>query len=341
MTFEIRTTMIGSMPHLDADSALDLLDRYPLTLPAWPQLPKRSFCEGMTVQYTEGFPGVAIDETNARIELGSGGSFLDDLAHFYEHVLEGEIDHLGISDRFAAGFHAFINRNSSRSVKFPVVKGQITGPFTAGLSLTDADCKSVWFDEQYRDVIVKGVAAKGVWQARMLRQVADKIVIFFDEPIFAALGSPAYMGIEDDQVTSSLDEIAGQIHAENATMGVHCCGNMDWSLLASTAIDIISFDAYSFGDKVALYPEAIAAFLERGGTLAWGIVPTDANETIQKEDLTSIKKRIADLEDLFVSKGLPLKRLQEQRLITPSCGLGNLTPAEAERALMLLKGLAG
>ena len=63
--FEIpanKTTMIGSVPHQDIESAIELLKRFPLDIPAWPQLPKRSFKEGMMPQYSEGFPGIKIDE---------------------------------------------------------------------------------------------------------------------------------------------------------------------------------------------------------------------------------------------------------------------------------------
>ena len=64
-----QTTMIGSLPHQDIDSAFELLKRFPLDIPVWSQLPKRSFKEGMMPQYCEGFPGIKIDEEERRIWL--------------------------------------------------------------------------------------------------------------------------------------------------------------------------------------------------------------------------------------------------------------------------------
>jgi hypothetical protein len=112
---------------------------------------------------------------------------------------------------------------------------------------------------------------------------------------------------------------------------------MEWSLLANTEIDIISFDAYSFGDKVALYPAEIDAFLKRGGRLAWGIVPTDTSEHIAGETGQSLCAKIKDLESLFVNKGVSAGLLKTRRIFTPSCGMGNLTEAEAMRVLELLQ----
>ncbi len=176
--------------------------------------------------------------------------------------------------------HALTAELSKRDGRLPLVKGQIVGPFTFGFGLSDNDCRAVWFDEQYRDIVVKGLTMKALGQARLLSAYAEKVLVFLDEPIFSALGTPTYIGVENDHVISAINEIAVALHGAGALAGVHCCGNMEWSVLAHTEIDVISFDAYSFGDKVALYPAEIDAFLKRGGTLAWGIVPTDTSEHI-------------------------------------------------------------
>ena len=239
-----QTTMIGSMPHRDADSALELLTRYPLDIPTWPQLPKRSFKEGMMPQYSEGFPGIKVDEEEKRIWLKRDEEFLNSMAAFFEDIINNNIDTFTISAEYAIGFDPFLDFLKEQPERFPIVKGQVTGPFTYGLSINDTDKKVVWFDEQYRDVITKGLTQKAVWQVNELKQYAEKVVIFFDEPIFSALGTPAYIGIEDEQVIGTLNELTEPVHATGAAVGVHCCGNMDWSLLALSSIDIIAFDAY-------------------------------------------------------------------------------------------------
>ena len=53
---------IGSLPHTRPPAACDrVLESFP-QIPTWPQLPKRSFLENMYVQFSEGFPGVVLED---------------------------------------------------------------------------------------------------------------------------------------------------------------------------------------------------------------------------------------------------------------------------------------
>jgi methionine synthase II (cobalamin-independent) len=339
MESTIRTTVIGSFPHREAHDALQALEKFPLSLPAWPQLPKRCFREAMVPQYSEGFPGVCIDDGNRRIWIERSDELLNAMASFYEALLGDSLDSFAVSPQYAAGLHAFLDAAKSAGTKLAHVKGQVTGPFTFGLSLNDNEGKAVWFDEQYRDIVVKGLAKKALWQARQLSELAENVLIFFDEPIFAALGTPAYMGIEDETVIAVVNECSDAVHEVGVATGIHCCGNMDWSLLARTSIDIISFDAYAYGDKVALYPEAINEFLERGGTLAWGIVPTGDAASIDRETTESLRSKIDALTKQFTQKGISEQKLRGQQILTPSCGMGNCTPESSEKVLHMLAEL--
>jgi hypothetical protein len=330
------TAMIGSMPQSDANEALTALARFPLGIPTWPQLPKRSFKESMTVQYSEGFPGIVVDELGKRIWVDFDERLVEGMTAFYEAIVANDEKPFAITADYAAGLHRFIADLTTSGKRYALIKGQVVGPFTFGFGLNDNQCRAVWFDEQYRDIVIKGLTMKAVWQARQLKACAEQVVIFLDEPIFSALGTPAYIGVENEQVIGTLDEIAAALHAENALVGVHCCGNMEWSLLAHTNIDIISFDAYSFGDKVALYAGEIGSFLRRGGRLAWGIVPTDTSEHLTAETGPSLCQKVVELEKLFVNKGVSETLLRSRRIFTPACGLGNLSSGESQRVLELL-----
>jgi len=116
--------------------------------------------------------------------------------------------------------------------------------------------------------------------------------------------------------------------------GIHCCGNTDWSVLLKTSIDILNFDAYNFGEALALYPAEIDAFLECGSVLAFGIIPND-EEHVSKETSTELVGRLEALLELLSSKGIRYDILCEQCLITPSCGLDSISEAAANRVLEL------
>ena len=147
------TTMIGSLPHSSPDAALSLLDRYPLTIPAWPQLPKRLFKESMVPQYSEGFPGMQVDEEHKRFRVQRDDGLIDEMTRFYEDVIAENIDAFALSPEYASGFHAFCETLDKNNISLPLVKGQVTGPFTFGLGMNDNDGKALWFDEQYRERI--------------------------------------------------------------------------------------------------------------------------------------------------------------------------------------------
>ena len=61
-------TAIGSMPHTDPQAACSQVVRYLGDVPAWPQLPGRSFTENMYVQYSEGFPGVVVEANSIYVK---------------------------------------------------------------------------------------------------------------------------------------------------------------------------------------------------------------------------------------------------------------------------------
>ncbi len=111
------TSMIGSMPFPDAEKALDVLDRYPLDIPTWPQLPKRSFKEAMVPQYSEGFPGIQVDEENKRFHVERNDELLNSMASFFEAVLSENVDAFAISPEYAQGFnHSSGGKDSERRV---------------------------------------------------------------------------------------------------------------------------------------------------------------------------------------------------------------------------------
>ena len=334
--FGLQSLMMGSMPQSDANAALEVLNQHPISIPTWPQLPARSFLEGMIPQYSEGMPAVVVEEDEKKIWLQTGEDLPDKMVVFYENVFSESLDAFAVTKEFAAGLTAFQSELETRNRTLPAVKGQVTGPFTFGLGVTDDEGRPVWFDEQYRDVIVKGLTMKALWMARELGRYAEKVIIFFDEPIVSALGTPSYVGIQDLEVIAVLDEMVDALHKEQITVGVHCCGNADWGLLARTSIDIIAFDAYSYGDRISLYPEHLSAFLDRGGILGWGIVPTGNSEELSRMHTGGLKEKIDGLVRLYGEKGIPEGSLRQNMILTPSCGMGSLTEEDSITVLSLL-----
>jgi hypothetical protein len=173
--------------------------------------------------------------------------------------------------------------------------------------------------------------------ARQLRRVADGALVVLDEPYLCSFGS-AFVNVSRQDVIAALSGAVEAIHREDALAGLHCCGNTDWSLVLSVALDVINFDAYEFFQGLSLYPAELDAFLRRGGILSWGIVPPSRSgvDLDARVLLAALDDRIGQL----VSKGIDRAMLYRQALLTPSCGLATETVERAERTMDALVELS-
>jgi len=323
-------TIIGSMPHTDPEEACSQVSHYLKDIPVWPQLPKRSFLENMCAQFSQGFPGVVVKENSICIDRSQD---LDKpLEQLYAAYLENDVDKYPISPEYAAGLHSFL---ALKDLSPLAVKGQITGPITWGLTVTDDSRRAIIYDDVLGDAVTKLLRLKASWQEKVLSQVSPNTIIFVDEPYMSSFGSVSML-LSKERVISLLEEVFKGI---SGLKGVHCCGNTDWSVLLETSVDILSFDTYNYAQSLSLYPDEVKRFLDRKGTIAWGIVPNN-EEALAEESVASLKDRLEEAMAPFTRKGIRFRQLLEQGLLTPSCGLALVTDEAATRALELLAELS-
>jgi hypothetical protein len=342
-------TTLGSLPHTDVGRGTELvLDRTP-EIPCWVQFPKRTFYENMMVQFTEGMPALVEDTEGEKLYFDIDSvDYVDQLTDFYTRCLAvteagdiGALDTFGLSPQYAAGFSAFVDRLPERLSPVVMLKGQVTGPFTLGTNLLDQNRRCSYYDDQLRDVVVKTVTLKAVWQMVRLEPFGRRVMIFLDEPGLLGYGSQTFITVSREDIISDVNEVVAAIHERGGLAGVHCEENTDWSLLMETDLDILDFDAYEHMQALTLYPAELHTFLARGGSLGWGIVPTLDREAAATETLPSLLARFDEGVERLVSKGFDREYLLRRALITPSCGAGGvLTEPLAERVLDLLHQLS-
>lgn len=323
------TTGIGSLPHHSAIDGCGLV-LSSFDIPFWPQFPKISFKEFMIPQFSEGMPFLKIDQDKQLIWVEKNTS--DELERFYESCAPES--RIAISEDYAQGLHAFLRMIKGR--RFSILKGHVTGPLTFTLGLKDDAGKAAYFDEEFREISLMLLQAKTRWQIDMLKQHADSVIIFIDEPILSALGSSSYLGVNADEALRLLQEMVKTIKAEGGIAGIHCCGNADWPMVMKSGADIVNFDAYDYLDTLALYHEECRNFLEAGGYFAWGIVPT--SDAIAGENPDSIREKFQTGLRTF-SQHIPIDLIRSNILITPSCGTGSRTVEEAVKIFQLLMRL--
>jgi hypothetical protein len=287
----------------------------------------------MYVQFSEGFPGVAVETKEKKIRVDRSQDLTKSLEEFYTAYLDNDADKCPISPEYAAGLYEFLSRKHLSPF---AVKGQITGPVTWGLTVTDESRRAIIYDDTLGDVVPKFLRLKASWQEKQLSQISKNIIIFVDEPYMAAFGSIG-VSLSRDRIISLTEEVFSGI---GGLKGVHCCGNTDWSILLDTSADIISFDTYNYAQSLSLYPAETKKLLDRGGTIAWGIIPND-EQSLSKESVSSLQDRLEEAMAPFTRHDIRFRQLIVQGLLTPSCSLEPLATEEmAAHALELLVGLS-
>lgn len=325
-------TGAGSLPLVDVQKAINLILRYFPRAPFWPQLPKADSREGMITQFSENLPGLKFAAGSLRLAFGDQEK---ELELFYEKFIAQDLEYFKISPSFARGLHAFYQRlNDTDLSGVEFIKCQVSGPFTFCAGITDPDGKAILHNPVLMQAMIKGLSMKALWQLEYFKKFGKKIIMFFDEPYLSAVGS-AYTPVNRNEVIDVFSELTGPLKAQGSLIGIHCCGNTDWSMLTDCpGIDIINFDAFNFQERFVLYADNLRSFLKKGGIICWGIVPTwDFNAEQTPEMLA---QRIESGLDRLVKKGLDRDILLERLMISPACGLGALDPQKAEGIFSLL-----
>jgi hypothetical protein len=278
-----------------------------------------------------------LDEAGERVYFDTTGDLTPALEAFYERYLADDAALFALSPDYASGFYAMLDLLGAAPGEW--AKGQVTGPISFGLTVTDQDRRAGLYNDLLADAIVKNAAMIARWQIQQLHTVRPNTILFVDEPYMASFGS-AYISLSREQVITMLDEVFAAIHQENGLAGVHCCANTDWSVLLATSVDILNLDAYGYLENLALYPAELRVFLDRGGVIAWGIVPN--TEEVFNVTAEQLAQRLVDglklISSKAVARGIQIgaEELANRSIIVPSCGLGPTTVEVADAAFDML-----
>jgi len=337
--------LIGSLPVDDHQAAAAMVWQATPRIPVWAQLPVHPE-EGMIPQFAPGMPGLRQGDDRIFVDL-SGDGFETELAAFYEDYLavtDGtqplETSRFAVGEETAGGFHVLRKQIPAMDPKPAAIKGQVTGPITFGMGLKDDQGRAIYYNPNTRDAAVKLLALKAAYQIRIFKDAGCPVILFLDEPALAGYGSSEMISIAAGEIAASLDEINDVVHAAGGLSGIHVCANTDWGLILETAVDIVNFDTYSYFDRFLLYGGQVKQFIARGGMLAWGLVPTGSAEALEAATLDSLVHRWEGQCNDLVALGVDREQLLAQSLISPSCGVGSLSLAQAQKVLALTRDVS-
>ena len=306
---------IGSLPHTDPRAASTfVLERQP-RLPAAPSLPNRSGMERMVAQAAWGIAGIGV--------LPDGSLELADAMPDPRTPLTTA----GIDGEPFVGLRAFLGAVAGRRAP---IKLQLTGPVTLGIVLLNLGVPAA------RAFAVAGAAVRA--RARTLVAAAQEtapmapLVVFVDEPgLTAAMHRdfPLEPNRTIDLVSSALATLE-----PHAMTGLHCCGPADWLVVLQAGAQILSLPLESGAVE---HGGALGAFLEGGGHIAWGAVPTTGPLGSAPERLW---QQLSAEWCALTQAGCDPVRLREQAIVTPACGLATHGEAQADLVLRLTNQVA-
>lgn len=323
------TTAMAVMPHKDVDRALKVA--LSMDVPFWPQLPHYNYYEDMYVQASEHFPGILLDMEKRTLRFSMEkfiSEFEEAMAHF------DEPEYFDISNTYSVVYNRFLELDLSDR---PAIRGQLEGPISFGFNVADENDRPILFDDTVRPFMLEFMAKRVNIQLTRLKKRNPNAFMFVDEPGLQFLFS-AMAGYGDVAARSDMETFFSMIERPH---GVHLCGNPDWDFLLGQDLDILSLDVYSNGEVFASYAPSIRKFLDRGGVLVWGIVPTNF-EPFGEENMASLEIRIEEIWSVLGKNGIDLEFLLSKSMLSPAtCCLVNPDGEKTvEEAFKMIKQLS-
>lgn len=308
-----RTTAMGIMPHTGVDTAIELA--LSLDIPFWPQLPKVSFYEDMYVQSSQNFPGIVVEPETQRVVFDNA-RFGEELAGYSERI--GDPETFSLSGEYSAVYHRFLERDLSG---YQAIRGQLTGPVSFGFKIVDENARPIIYNEEIRDILFDFIQRKVNTQCQELQQKNRNAFVWLDEPglgwVFNSMS-----GYNDVQAKRDYLDFMNGLKGPKA---LHLCANVNLPYLLDLGVEILSFDAYQIQTMPKEYAVAVAKYLNNGGVICWGIVPTDSTNLGRESPQTLSKLLTGYWEAVSRHTGLTPRQIARQSMLAPArCCLKNI-----------------
>lgn len=299
------TTAMAVMPHTDPNKALETA--LSLDVPFWPQLPNYSYYEDMYVQASEHFPGILLDLENRTLRF-SMEKFTEEIEETLSNF--NDPSYFDISKTYSSVYHRFLDMDLADR---PAIRGQLEGPISFGFNIQDLNERPILFDDTVRPFMFEFMAKRINVQLDRLKRLNNNAFMFVDEPGLQYLFS-AMSGYNDIKAKEDMELFFTMVERPR---GIHLCGNPDWDFLLDMDLDILSLDIYTNAEIFASYASSIKRFLNNGGIIVWGIIPTGF-EAFETENLDSLTKRLENVWHILGKKGIDIPHMLTKSMLSPA-----------------------
>ncbi|NTU83258.1 MAG: hypothetical protein HGA45_28460, partial [Chloroflexales bacterium] len=273
-----------------------------------------------------GFPGLSLEHERAALN---------------SQAAEGELGRLGLA--YLQGEHgagapppeqaaAVAEMLRQLDVARPqAARAELMGPVSAALQIVDEQERPLAYSPPLREAIAQHLILRATWLHEQADSHTGSIVVCLDEPFLDALSSP-FCPLDWHE---GLDLLARVLADTPGPRGLCIAGTLDWNDILSLPADLVCFDAYEHGAGLIRAASAVAGFLERGGVIAWGVVPTDPAALAQERAETLARRFESTVEYLAAAGNLSPVQIRAAALISTSSGLAHLPAELAARAAAL------
>ena len=241
--------------------------------------------------------------------------------------LEGMIEQASepLSGAGFTALRAFVDLAPKVSLDGAPVKWQFVGPVTLGIELIRDGMDTASAFREAATIVRTKLEELNEVVTTALPNSPQLVVL--DEPWFSDLMSPGFP-IPPDEAVDILSSAMASLPS-SSLVGVHCCAPCDIAMLLASGPSVISVPVSA---ELVDWAGYITRFLDDGGTIAWGVIPTEGPIP------TSADRSWRGLSDVWcslVQLGCDPILLRQQSLVSPACGLAAHSVAIARRIARL------
>ena len=235
-----------------------------------------------------------------------------------------------LDDSSFDGLHAFLTLGRLVNLDGEPITWHLPGPVSVGVSLCDAGLEPAEAFALAGKVVGSKLVEIAAEVSRVLPNSPQLVMI--DEPALADLMRPDFPIPPDHAVDVMSSAMAALPH--DVVAGIHCNLQCDIATMLASGPAVISVPV---ADDLVDWAGYIDRFLDDGGVIAWGVVPTGGPIAAGADRYW---RALSDVWCELVRRGCDPVALRRQSMVTPGGGLEAHAVSVARRLARLTAEVA-
>ena len=319
----LSTVGIGSVPYREGEDASHrIFEEW--DIPFWPQYPVRSPRENFVFQFLGSFPGLEVSEApvfDESVYLKRQKEYQKKLDRAFGNRQYRLFEPSG---EWALGYSQMRKLlEAGRFLEKEIVKLQVTGPGTVWNSFFSSRTTPKNQKEIQNDLF-RTLTAAGLAQVDRIRSFRREPMIFIDDPLLLKNSQP-------------LKTMVTMFKNAGARVGFHSCSSLS-SLVGEEGhcldLDYLHCDLGALQKTDIRLMRTLRLFLEKGGSVVWGLVPTQGDPDSGPKDYSGL---LMEWVEKVAGGTLPAEAILARSLLAPACGTGLLSPRGERRVFESLR----